>query len=143
MAAKRILTGLQPSGQLHIGNYFGALKPTVELFKEREGLIMIADYHALTSLRDAKALRENILAVARDYIAAGIDPQKVILFKQSDVPQHTELAWIFNCMVTVPFLMQAHSYKDKVAKGLEANGAGKLMPAAAAPRRRGPGRWRR
>ena len=121
MAGKRLFTGLQPSGQLHIGNYFGALKPTVELFKEHEGLIMVADYHALTSLRDAGELRKNIAGVVRDYLAAGIDPQKAIIFKQSDVPQHTELAWIFNCLVTVPFLQQAHAYKDKVAKGLEAN----------------------
>lgn len=121
MAGKRILTGLQPSGQLHIGNYFGALKPTVELFQEHEGLIMIADYHALTSLRDPKSLRKNIVDVARDYIAAGINPEEVTIFKQSDVQAHTELAWIFNCMVTVPFLMQAHAYKDKLAKGLEAN----------------------
>lgn len=121
MAGKRILTGLQPSGQLHIGNYFGALKPTVELFKEHEGLIMIADYHALTSLRDPKSLRKNIVDLARDYIAVGINPEEVTIFKQSDVQAHTELAWIFNCLVTVPFLMQAHAYKDKVAKGLEAN----------------------
>lgn len=119
--AKRLFTGLQPSGQLHIGNYFGALKPTVELFKEHEGLIMVADYHALTSLRDANALRENIAGVVKDYLAAGIDPQKAIIFKQSDVPEHTELAWIFDCLVSVPFLQQAHAYKDKVAKGLEAN----------------------
>jgi tryptophanyl-tRNA synthetase len=119
--AKRLFTGLQPSGQLHIGNYFGALKPTVELFKEHEGLIMVADYHALTSLRDAGALRQNISGVVRDYLAAGIDPAKAIIFKQSDVPEHTELAWIFDCLVTVPFLQQAHAYKDKIAKGLEAS----------------------
>ncbi len=117
----RLFTGLQPSGVLHIGNYFGALKPMVELFKEHEGLIMIADYHALTSLRDPSALRENIINVVTDYLAAGIDPEKAIIFKQSDVHEHTELAWIFDCLVTVPFLQQAHAYKDKVAKGLEAN----------------------
>ncbi len=121
MADKRLFTGLQPSGKLHIGNYFGALKPTVELFADHEGLIMIADYHALTSLRRPEQLRTNIIDVVGDYLAAGIDPNKAIIFKQSDVPEHTELAWIFNCLVTVPFLMQAHAYKDKVAKGLEAN----------------------
>ncbi len=112
---------MQPSGQLHIGNYFGALKQTVEMFQGAEGLVMIADYHALTSLKDPEALRRNIAEVVRDYVAVGLDPQKAVLFQQSSVPEHTELAWIFDCLVTVPFLMQAHAYKDKVAKGLEAN----------------------
>jgi tryptophanyl-tRNA synthetase len=118
---QRILTGLQPSGALHIGNYFGALKPFVELSQEYESFLMVADYHALTTLRDSAELRANILNVARDYLAAGLDPKKSVLFKQSDVPEHTELAWIFQCLVTVPFLQQAHAYKDKVAKGLEPN----------------------
>lgn len=117
----RLLTGLQPSGALHIGNFFGALKPFVELSREHESFLMIADYHALTSLRDPHALHDNILNVAKDYVASGIDPEKSVIFKQSDVPEHTELAWIFQCLVTVPFLQQAHAYKDKVAKGLEAN----------------------
>ena len=82
---------------------------------------MVADYHALTSLRNADEMRENILGVAKDYIAAGIDPRKSVIFKQSDVPEHTELSWIFQCLVSVAFLQQAHAYKDKVAKGLEAN----------------------
>ncbi len=118
---QRLFTGLQPSGTLHIGNYFGALKPFVELSREYDANLMIADYHALTSLKSAGELRANIVNVAKDYIAAGIDPEKSVIFKQSDVPEHTELAWIFECLVTVPFLMQAHAYKDKVAKGLEAN----------------------
>ena len=82
---------------------------------------MVADYHALTTVRDPQVLRQNIIDVVKDYIAAGIDPDKAIVFKQSDVLEHTELAWIFECLVTVPFLQQAHAYKDKVAKGLEAN----------------------
>lgn len=118
---QRLLTGLQPSGALHIGNYFGALKPFVELSKEYESFLMIADYHALTSLRNPGELRGNIITIAKDYVAAGIDPEKSVIFKQSDVPEHTELAWIFQCLVTVPFLERAHAYKDKVAKGLEAN----------------------
>ena len=121
MAAKRLFTGLQPSGTLHIGNYFGAIKPTVELFKENEGLFMVADYHALTSLKDPAELKKNIVENVKDYLAAGLNLDNAILFKQSDVPEHTELAWIFDCLVTVPFLQQAHAYKDKVAKGLEAN----------------------
>lgn len=118
---QRLFTGLQPSGALHIGNYFGALKPFVSLSKEFDSMLMIADYHALTSLKAPSELRANIVEVARDYLAAGIDPESAIIFKQSDVPEHTELAWIFDCLVTVPFLQQAHAYKDKVAKGLEAN----------------------
>ena len=117
----RLLTGLQPSGDLHIGNYFGALKPFVDLYREHESFLMVVDYHALTSLRDPEALRRNTISVVKDYLAAGVDPKKAVIFKQSDVPAHTELAWIFDCLVTVPFLMQAHAYKDKVAKGLEAN----------------------
>lgn len=118
---QRLFTGLQPSGALHIGNYFGALKQTVEMFKDAEGLVMIADYHALTSLKDPAALRRNIGDVVRDYVAVGLDPKHAVLFQQSSVLEHTELAWIFDCLVTVPFLMQAHAYKDKVAKGLEPN----------------------
>ena len=123
MTKKRILTGLQPSGALHIGNYFGSLKPTVDMSNSSDDdvFLMVADYHALTSVRDAELLREYTYQIVRDYLAAGIDPKRVTLFRQSDNPHHMELGWIFNCMVTVPFLMQAHSYKDKVAKGLEAN----------------------
>jgi len=118
---QKLFTGLQPSGALHLGNYFGALKPFVELSREYDSMLMIADYHALTSLRKPDELRANILGVAKDYRAVGIDPEKAIIFKQSDVPEHTELTWIFQCLVTVPFLQQAHAFKDKVAKGLEAN----------------------
>ncbi|MBY0309866.1 tryptophan--tRNA ligase [Patescibacteria group bacterium] len=120
---QRVLTGLQPSGTLHIGNYFGALAPLLALTKEHDDVfLMVADYHALTTVRDGVQLREHIMNIVRDYLAAGIDPnRRVTLFRQSDNPDHMELAWVLNCMVTVPFLMQAHSYKDKVAKGLEAN----------------------
>ena len=121
MQKTRLFTGLQPSGTLHIGNYLGALKQTVELLKDADGLVMIADYHALTTLKDTEGLRKNIPDVVRDYVAVGVDPKKAIIFQQSAVSQHTELAWIFDCLVTVPFLMQAHAYKDKVAKGLDAN----------------------
>ena len=117
----KLFTGLQPSGALHIGNYIGALKPAVEMCKEHEGMLMVADYHALTTLREPAELRANIINATRDYLAAGIDPDKTVVFKQSDVPEHTELAWIFQCLVTVPFLELSHPYKDKVGKGLEAN----------------------
>lgn len=118
---KRLFTGLQSSGTLHIGNYFGALKPFAELYSGYESYLMVADYHSLTSLKDPAAVRSNTLEVIKAYIAAGVDPSKAIIFKQSDIPEHTELAWVLECQVTVPFLMQAHAYKDKVAKGLEAN----------------------
>lgn len=118
---KRIFTGLQPSGQLHIGNYFGAIKPNVDLFKDHQGLLAIVDYHALTSLKEPETLRTNIIENAKDYLAAGLNLNNAILFKQSDVSEHTELTWIFDCLVTVPFLELGHAYKDKVAKGLEAN----------------------
>ncbi len=118
---KRLLTGLQPSGTLHIGNYFGAIKPSLDTYEEYESFLMVADLHALTSLRNPAVLRTNTIENVKDYLACGLDPTKVTLFKQSDVLEHTELAWIFECLVTVPFLSQAHAYKDKVAKGLEAN----------------------
>lgn len=121
MIKKRLLTGLQPSGTLHIGNYFGVLKPFFDIYEQYDSSLMIVDYHALTSLKNPAELNKNILDVAKDYLAVGIDPSKATIFKQSDVPEHTELAWIFDCLVTVPFLMQGHAYKDKVAKGLEAN----------------------
>ena len=118
---KRLLTGLQSSGTLHIGNYFGALKPFVDTYEEYDSFLMVADYHALTSLRDPQALHQNIINVVKDYLAVGVDPSKCVIFRQSDNQDHMELGWVLNCMVTVPFLMQAHSYKDKVAKGLDAN----------------------
>lgn len=118
---KRLLTGLQASGNLHIGNYFGALKPFVDAYEEYDSHLMVANLHALTTLRDGEVLARNTVDAVKDYLAVGVDPDKAIIFKQSDVPEHTELAWVFESLVTVPFLMQAHAYKDKVAKGIEAN----------------------
>lgn len=121
MAQQRLFTGLQSSGALHIGNYFGALKPFADLAPKYESFLMVADYHSLTSLKDAAQVRQNSIDVVKAYLAAGIDPSSAVIFKQSDVSEHTELAWILECQVTVPFLELAHAYKDKVAKGLEAN----------------------
>ncbi len=104
-----------------MGNYFGALKPFVDLYADYDSHLMVVDYHALTTIKDPAILRRNTIDVVKDYLAAGVDPGKAILFKQSDVPEHTELAWIFECLVSVSFLELAHAYKDKVAKGLEAN----------------------
>jgi len=118
---QRLLTGLQSSGDLHIGNYFGALKPFLEMYEDYDSVLMVADYHALTSVRNPDVLRANIYNVVRDYLAVGVDPDKVIMFRQSDNQDHMELGWVFNCLVTVPFLMQAHAYKAKVDQGIEAN----------------------
>lgn len=117
---QRLLTGLQPSGALHIGNYFGALKPFADMYADYESYLMVVDYHALTSLRNGDELRENIKNVVRDYLAVGVGPSKAIIFQQSQVQEHTELAWILECLVTVSFLELGHAYKDKVAKGIEA-----------------------
>ncbi|MCR4280953.1 MAG: tryptophan--tRNA ligase, partial [Candidatus Kaiserbacteria bacterium] len=93
----------------------------MELSKKHDSMLMIADYHALTTMRDPAQLQANIMSVARDYLAVGIDPNKDIIFKQSDVPEHMELSWIFQCLVSVSFLELAHAYKDKIAQGMEAN----------------------
>ncbi len=116
----RILSGIQPSGVLHIGNYFGMMRPAIELQKAGETFYFIADYHALTSVRDAKTLRENSRLVALDFLACGLDPDKGALFRQSDVPQVTELAWILSTVAPMGLLERAHSYKDKLARGLPA-----------------------
>src|SRR5256886_14194765 len=92
----RILSGIQPSGVLHIGNYFGMMRPAIELQKEGETFYFIADYHALTTVRDPQALRENSRRVALDFLACGLDPERATLFRHSDVPQVTELAWILS-----------------------------------------------
>jgi tryptophanyl-tRNA synthetase len=117
----RILSGIQPSGVLHIGNYFGMMQPGIALQAEGEAFYFIADYHALTSLRDPKALRENSRRVALDFLACGIDPEYAALFRQSDVPQVTELAWILATVSPMGLLERAHSYKDKVARGMTAS----------------------
>jgi len=116
----RILSGIQPSGVLHIGNYFGMMKPAIALQAEGEALYFIADYHALTSLRDPEALRENCQRVALDFLACGLDPERATLFRHSDVPQVTELAWILSTVAPMGLLERAHSYKDKLARGLAA-----------------------
>src|SRR3989440_1316729 len=114
----RILSGIQPSGILHIGNYFGMMRPAIALQDEGEALYFIADYHALTSLRDPIALRENSRRVALDFLACGLDPERAALFMQSDVPQVTELAWILSTVSPVGLLERAHSYKDKISRGM-------------------------
>lgn len=117
----RILSGIQPSGVLHIGNYFGMMQPAIALQAEGETFYFIADYHALTSLKDPKLLRENARRVAIDFLACGLDPERGALFMQSDVPQVTELTWILSTLTPMGLLERAHSYKDKVARGVSAS----------------------
>ncbi len=121
MAGKQkiLLSGVKPTGRPHIGNYFGAMRQFVDLQDEYKALIFVADYHALTTLHDAEVLRENVRGVVLDYLAIGLDPQKTTLFRQSDVPEHTELAWVFNSITTMPFLMRAHAFKDAEARNKE------------------------
>ena len=116
---KIILSGVQPTGKPHIGNYFGAMRQFVELEKKYQCFFMIADYHALNFIQKSSELSENIIGVALDYLTIGLDPKKSVIFKQSDVPEHTELAWIFDTITTVPYLERAHAYKDAIAKGRE------------------------
>lgn len=117
----RILSGIQPSGVLHIGNYFGMMRPAIALQSEGEAFYFIADYHALTSLKDPAMLRENSRRVAVDFLACGLDPKRAALFLQSDVPQVTELAWILSTIAPMGLLERAHSYKDKIARGMAAS----------------------
>ena len=114
----RILSGIQPSGVLHIGNYFGMMRPAIALQSEGEAFYFIADYHALTSVRDPTTLCENIHRVALDFLACGLDPERGALFRQSDVPQVTELAWILSTVAPMGLLERSHSYKDKLARGV-------------------------
>lgn len=119
MSKKVFLSGVQPSGKPHIGNYFGAMKQFVDLQNEHDGYAIIVDYHALHSLRNPKEMHDYIIAVLLDYLAIGLDPKKVTIFKQSDISEHTELTWIFDTIITMPFLMRAHAFKDAEAKNKE------------------------
>ncbi len=117
----RVLSGIQPSGTIHLGNYFGAIQQHIALQDEfpGESFYFIADYHALTTLRDPEALRQNVLDVAITYLACGLDPDKALLFRQSDIPEVTELTWLLSTVTGMGLLERATSYKEKVAKGLK------------------------
>ena len=117
----RILTGVQPSGIPHLGNYFGAMKQVCALQDKGESYLFIADYHALTTSPDPKALRQNVVNLALDFISCGVDLDKTVFFRQSDVPEVCELSWILGTVTPVGLLERAHSYKDKLAKGFAAN----------------------
>jgi tryptophanyl-tRNA synthetase len=121
MSKKILLSGVKPTGLLHVGNYFGAIKQFVDFQDEYETIIFIADLHAITTVQDKDLLSKQIYDIAVDYMACGLDPEKALIFKQSDIPEVAELAWYFNCITTVPYLERAHAYKDAEAKGKEVN----------------------
>ncbi|MGV3757714.1 MAG: tryptophan--tRNA ligase [Verrucomicrobiota bacterium] len=112
----RILTGIQPSGALHLGNYFGAMRPAIELQDQGEAYYFIANYHSMTSLTDAAKRRQFTHDVALDFMACGLDPKKCVFWRQSDVPEVAELAWLLSTVTPMGLLERCHSYKDKIAK---------------------------
>ena len=117
----RILSGIQPSGALHLGNYFGMMKPAIQLQAQGEAYYFIANYHSMTSLFDAVERRKNTLEVALDFLACGLDPKKAVFFRQSDVPEVTELTWLLTTVTPMGLLERCHSYKDKLARGISPN----------------------
>ncbi len=114
----RILSGIQPSGKLHLGNYFGMMKPAIDLQSRGEAYYFIANYHALTSVSDPERLREETWNVALDFLACGLDPERTVFFRQSDVPEVTELTWLLSVVTPMGLLERCHSYKDKLARGI-------------------------
>ena len=125
----RFLTGLQPSGKLHIGNYFGAIQAAIDLQNKGEAFYFIANYHAMTTSPDAETLRANTYEMAIDLLACGLDPEKAVFFAQSSVPEVNELAWILSTVCPMGLLERCHSYKDKIAKGFSPNHALFAYPA--------------
>ncbi|HMO52196.1 MAG TPA: tryptophan--tRNA ligase [Kiritimatiellia bacterium] len=119
----RILSGIQPSGKLHLGNYFGMMRPALELQEQGEAFLFIADYHALTTVRDPQVLRAAIRDVALDFLACGLDPHRTAFYRQSDVPEVTELTWLLSVVTPMGLLERCHSYKDKTAHGIAASHA--------------------
>jgi len=118
---KTLVSGVKPTGRPHLGNYFGAMKQFVDLQNSHNAYIFIADLHALTSVQNGKELKEATYDLILDYLAIGLDPKLVTLYKQSDIPEVAELGWIFNCLTTMPYLMRAHAFKDAEAKNKEIN----------------------
>lgn len=114
----RILSGVQPSGHPHLGNYYGAIRQFVEMQAEGESFFFIANLHSMTTLQDAEARRQFTWDIALTYLAFGLDPERSVLFRQSDVPEHSELFWILGSVVPLSHLERAHSYKDKIARGM-------------------------
>jgi tryptophanyl-tRNA synthetase len=121
--SKRVISGIKPTGDVHIGNYFGAIKQFVDFqnTSDFENYFFIADLHALTTVQNKEELQRNIINIVKTYLAVGLNPKKATIFKQSDIPEVTELTWVFNCLTTVPYLMRAHAFKDAEAKNKEVN----------------------
>ena len=124
MAKEIILSGIQPTGKLHIGNYLGALKNFVELQKNNDCYFFIADYHSITENYDPKIKQQQVIELAKDFLAAGLNPKKSIIFVQSHVPEHLELAWIFNCLTPMSYLERMTQFKDKASRQKENINAG-------------------
>ena len=121
MDKKILVSGIKPTGRLHLGNYFGAIKQFVDLQRDYDSHVFLADYHALTSVSNREEMIKNSFDIVCAYLAVGLDPKKVTLYRQSTLPEHAELTWMFNCLVTMPWLERAHAYKDAEAKGKEVN----------------------
>lgn len=117
---KRALSAVKPTGRPHIGNYFGAMKQFVDLQDTFDMYVFIAEYHAMTTMQNNNELRQSINDLVLDYLAIGINPEQATLYRQSDIPELTELTWMFNCLVTIPWLERAHAFKDRTEKGIEA-----------------------
>lgn len=116
---KTLLSGVKPTGRPHIGNYFGAMKQFVDMQDDYNCMFFLADYHALNFIQDGAEMKQQIIDLALDYLALGLDPQKSLIYKQSDVPEHGELTWIFDTITTMPYLERSHAYKDAIANGKE------------------------
>lgn len=131
MGKKRLVSGVKPTGRPHVGNYFGAMRQFVELQElgTYDPYVFVADYHGLNFIQSGPEMRQNIIDLTKDYLAIGLDPEKTTLFKQSDISEHTELAWIFDTITTMPYLMRSHAYKAAVEK---AAGGMQLSPSAVA-----------
>jgi tryptophanyl-tRNA synthetase len=117
----RVLSGIQPSGEIHIGNYFGMMKPMIEYQERSELYCFIVNYHAMTSVSDSGKLSQGTVEVALDFLSLGLDPERAVFWVQADVPEVTELTWILNNVTPVGLLLRSHSYKDKIAQGIAPN----------------------
>lgn len=116
---KTLLSGVKPTGRPHIGNYFGAMKQFVDMQEDYNCMFFLADYHALNFIQDGREMKQQIIDLTLDYLAIGLDPQKSLIYKQSDIPEHGELTWIFDTITTMPYLERSHAYKDAIANGKE------------------------
>jgi|SRR5581483_7527754 len=121
MTKKILLSGVKPTGRPHLGNYFGAMKQWLDMQNDYQCMFFLADYHALNFIQNGKELKQEIFDLVLDYLAIGLDPQKSLIYKQSDIPEHTELTWIFDTITTMPYLERAHAYKDAMANKKEIN----------------------